>query len=116
MLARREGESRQGSSVFFTKTKFSEDVKSGGGILLGDLKVQNKELRPERKDDADFFAILSPRDFLYVHSILKGTFSESKLVKDQNQVFLRIHPFYRRVLDRGDLTCQGRSFKSLLFD
>jgi hypothetical protein len=37
------GESRQGSSVFFPKTKFSKDVKSSGGILLGDLNVTNKE-------------------------------------------------------------------------
>jgi hypothetical protein len=44
MLARRGGaESRPGSSVFFSKTKFSKDVKSSEGILLGDLNVMNKE-------------------------------------------------------------------------
>jgi hypothetical protein len=37
-------------------------------------------------------------------------------VKEQNQVFLRIHAFYGRVLDRGDSKGQAGSFKSLLFD
>jgi hypothetical protein len=29
-----------------TETKFSKDVKSRGGILLGDMNVKNKELSP----------------------------------------------------------------------
>jgi hypothetical protein len=33
---------------------------------------------------------------------LSKVFSEGKKVKDQNQVFMRIHPFYGRQLDRGD--------------
>jgi hypothetical protein len=37
-------------------------------------------------------------------------------VKDQNQFFLRIHPFYGPLLDRGDSKGQSGSFKSLLFD
>jgi hypothetical protein len=37
-------------------------------------------------------------------------------VKEQNQVFLRIHPFYGCVLDRGDSKGQAGSFKSLLLD
>jgi hypothetical protein len=56
----------------FTKTKFSEDVKSSGGILLGDLNVKNKELRPELKDNTDCFALSSRDDFLYPHSILNA--------------------------------------------
>jgi hypothetical protein len=49
-------------------------VKSSEGILLGDLNVMNKEWRPELKDNADFFALLSRGDFLYAHSILKMHF------------------------------------------
>jgi hypothetical protein len=35
-------------------------MKSSEGILLCDVNVENKEFRPERKDDTDFFAILTP--------------------------------------------------------
>jgi hypothetical protein len=56
------------------KTKFSEDVKSGGGILLGDLNVKKKELRPELKDDTDSFALSCPGDFLCRFLILRSTF------------------------------------------
>jgi hypothetical protein len=37
-------------------------------------------------------------------------------VKEQNQVFLRIHPFYGWGLHRGDSKGEAGSFKSLLFD
>jgi hypothetical protein len=37
-------------------------------------------------------------------------------MKAQKQVFLHIHPFYGRVLDRGDSKDQPGSFKSLLFE
>jgi hypothetical protein len=41
MLASPEG------MLFYFSKNFSEDVKSSGGILLGDLDVDNKELQPE---------------------------------------------------------------------
>jgi hypothetical protein len=50
-------------SIFVAKTKFSEDVKSSGGILLGDVNVENKELWPKLKDETDFFALSSRADF-----------------------------------------------------
>jgi hypothetical protein len=91
-------------------------VKSGGGILLGDLNVKNKELRPELKDDTDFFALFCPGDFLCGFLILRRHFSESKPVKEQNQVFMHSHPFYGWGLHRGDSKGQDGSFKSLLLD
>jgi hypothetical protein len=65
---------------------------------------------------AIFLALFSPGDFFYRHSILREHFSESKPLKQQNQLFMRIHPFYGRVLDRGDSKGQDGSFKSLLLD
>jgi hypothetical protein len=62
---------REASSICFAKTKFSEDVKSSGGILLGDVNVRNKELLPELKEDADFLSILIRCDFFWSRSILK---------------------------------------------
>jgi hypothetical protein len=47
MLARREG-------------NFSEDTKSSGAILLGDVNIENKESRRERKDHADCSTIPAP--------------------------------------------------------
>jgi hypothetical protein len=91
-------------------------VKSGGGILLGDMKVKNKELRPGLKDDTNFFAFLGAGDFLCGFLILRTHFSESKPVKEQNQVGMRIHPCYGWGLHRGDSKGQDGSFKSLLFD
>jgi hypothetical protein len=46
----------------------------------------------------------------------KGSLSQTKSVKEQKQVFLRIHPFCGRPLDRGDSKGQDGSFKSLLLD
>jgi hypothetical protein len=40
-------------------------VKLSGDILLGDENVENKELRPELKDETDFFALLSHADFFW---------------------------------------------------
>jgi hypothetical protein len=37
-------------------------------------------------------------------------------MKDEKQVFLRIHPFDGRVLDRADSKGEDGLFKSLLFD
>jgi hypothetical protein len=42
-------------SIFVTKRTFPESAKSSERILLGDLNVENKELRPELMDDTDFF-------------------------------------------------------------
>jgi hypothetical protein len=40
-------------------------VKLSGGILLGDVNVENKGLWPELKDETDFFVLLSPADFFW---------------------------------------------------
>jgi hypothetical protein len=53
----------QASSICVGKTKFSEDVKSSGRVLLGDVNLENNKLWPELKDETDFFALLSPADF-----------------------------------------------------
>jgi hypothetical protein len=49
-------------------------VQSSGGILLGDLNGEDKELRLELKDETDFFALLSRGDFLCPLSILTMDF------------------------------------------
>jgi hypothetical protein len=116
-------DSRQGEviSICFTKSKIAEDLKSSGGIILGDVNVRNKELVSELKEDADFVSILTGSistrsDFFRRLSISKSTFSESKQLKQQNQISMHIHPFDGRMLDSGDSKGQDGSFKSLLFD
>jgi hypothetical protein len=38
-------------------------VKLSGGILLGDVNIENKELWPELKDETGVVALSSPVDF-----------------------------------------------------
>jgi hypothetical protein len=65
---------RETRPICFTKTRFSENVKSSGGMLLGDLNVKNKELRPELKNDTDSWPFYPQATFCTTLNFEKAPF------------------------------------------